>query len=143
MVANPDFLADVHESFARQGLLNTLGARIERVEPGEVWISAPIVPAVSQQDGFAHAGVGWTLGDSAAGYAAFTLMARGERVLTSEMKTNLMRPATGDRVLAKGHVIRAGRQLMTVMTDVYAVDGTTERHVAVMLGTMARVPAAG
>ncbi|MEM6619618.1 MAG: PaaI family thioesterase [Pseudomonadota bacterium] len=138
---DPDLARATRESFARQGLLQTLGAQILMVRRGEVWLSAPITGAVSQQDGFAHAGLGWTLGDSAAGYAALTMMEPGDRVLTAEMKTNLMRPATGERIVARGRVIRPGRSLSTVQTDVFACRGDQESHVAVMLGTMARIPA--
>ncbi|MEM7440784.1 MAG: PaaI family thioesterase [Pseudomonadota bacterium] len=139
MTANPEFEADVRASFAAQGLMATLNARLDRVVPGDVAISAPISDAVAQQDGFAHAGLLWSLGDSAAGYAALSLMAPGERVLTMEMKINLMRPGVGDRVLAEGHVIREGRQVLTTATEVYALTGETRKHIATMLGTMMRI----
>lgn len=136
MTAHIQGETDIRASFARQGMMRTLGARLVRVAPGEVWIEAPIGEAVSQQDGFAHAGLGWTLGDSAAGYAALSLMPHGARVLTVEMKTNLLRPATGLRLLAKGRVLRPGRRLSTVVADVWAEGAAGEIHVATMLGTM-------
>jgi acyl-coenzyme A thioesterase PaaI-like protein len=58
-------------------------------------------------------------------------------VLTVEMKINLLAPAQGEALIARGRVERAGRRLSVVRADVSAVDGGEERAVAVLLGTMA------
>ena len=100
-----------------------------------------ILFSVIQQDGFAHAGFGWSLGDSAAGYAAFSLMAPGERVLTVEMKINLLRPAAGDTLRATGRVLRFGRTLCTAASELHVLRDGTAHHIATMLGTMSRQPA--
>ena len=67
----------IKDSFARQGLMQTLGAELSAIAEGRVVITAPITPAASQQHGFAHAGMTFALGDSAAGYSALTLMPEG------------------------------------------------------------------
>ena len=139
MVANPDFDADVRKSLAQQGMLAHFDCTIAKLAHGEVWLEAPITGKVTQQDGFAHAGLGWSLADSAQGYAALSMMEKGDRVLTAEMKINLLRPATGAKLVAKGRVIRAGRTMFTTSGDVYAVDAGEERHIATLLGTMACV----
>ena len=136
---NPDFKTDVAASFAAQGFMETLGATLSRIQPGEVDITLPFSLHLSQQDGFAHAGSLWSIGDSAAGYAALSLMAKGERVLTTEMKINLMAPAVGAEIVAKGRVIRFGRTLCTTATDIFAHREGQEKHVATMLGTMMRM----
>ena len=110
----------------------TLGAEVVSVADGTVVLSAPIGPAVSQQAGFAHAGLTFALGDSAAGYAALTLMPPDREVLTVEMKINLVAPASGARLVATGRVERAGRRLVVVRASVEA-DG---RPVALLQGTM-------
>jgi uncharacterized protein (TIGR00369 family) len=92
--ASPD--AAIRASFARQGLMQTLDARIDRIEAGRVTLSMPITQAAGQQHGFAHAGATFALGDSAAGYAALSLMETGAEVLTVEMKINLIAPASGN-----------------------------------------------
>lgn len=123
--------------------MQTFSATLVSVEPGNVTIKAPVTREVSQQDGFPHAGFGWSLGDSAAGFSALSLMAPGERVLTVEMKTNLLSPATGDILVAEGRVIRFGRNICTVSAEIHTeiADGPVFKHVATMLGTMIRVPA--
>lgn len=129
--------AAIHASFARQGLMRTLGARIDRIEPGRVLLSMPITPAAGQQHGFAHAGATFALGDSASGYAALSMMEPGAEVLTVEMKINLIAPAAGLRLVAEGEVVKPGRRLVIVRATVRAEAGDgTARDVALLQGTM-------
>ena len=137
LFTNRDFAADVANSFARQSIMNLIGARLIRVEPGVVEIELPFRADLTQQDGFLHAGVITTVADSAAGYAAYTLMPAGSRVLSIEFKVNLLRPARGELFVARAEVIKAGRTLTVVRADVFAVSGNSERElVATMQGTM-------
>lgn len=126
-------------SFARQGLMLTLDARLVAVAPGRVSVAAPLTPAVTQQHGAGHAGLTFALGDTAAGYAALTLMPDGVEVMTAEIKINLLRPATGDRIEARGEVLKPGRRLIVVKSDIFALTGPQEVLIATMLGTMVPV----
>ncbi|WP_306047697.1 PaaI family thioesterase [Nioella sp. MMSF_3534] len=127
----------IRDSFDKQGLMTSLGARIDSIDTGRVVISAPIRPETSQQHGFAHAGLTFALGDSAAGYSALTTMADGAEVLTAEMKINLVAPADGARLIATGEVIKPGRRLVVTRATVETEysDGT-RKIVAVLQGTM-------
>jgi len=136
---DPDFAARVSESFAKQGLMTTLGARLTRVEPGEVEIEMPIGPSVSQQHGFAHAGAVASIADSACGYAAFSLMPQDTGVLAVEFKINLLAPGAGDKLIARAKVIRAGRTLSICQAEVSAVNEDEERVVALMTATIMNV----
>ena len=129
----------VHDSFAKQGLMQTFGARIDKVEKGLCWISAALTPAVSQQHGAGHAGLTFALGDTAAGYAALSLMDPGQEVMTAEIKINLLRPAVGTRVQARGRVLKPGKRLIVVQSEVFALTDAGETLIAVMLGTMVPV----
>lgn len=131
--------ARVRESFARQGIMGTLGATIVSVEPGRVAIALPVVPAVSQQHGFAHAGAVATIADSACGYAALTLMPAEVGVLTAEYKINLMAPAAGERLVATGTVIRSGRLLSVAQAEVVAERGAERKVVALLTATLVAV----
>lgn len=128
------------KSFARQSLMATFGAELARVAPGEVDIAAPILPGARQQQGFAHAGLTFAIGDSAAGYAALSLLPEDQEVVTVEMKINLIAPATGDKLLACGRVIKPGRRLSVVAAEVFALTGGQRKTVAVLQGTMMPVP---
>src|SRR5262245_29755768 len=87
----------VRESFARQRVMETIGATLTRVEAGAVEITLPHRDDLTQQHGFVHAGIIATILDSACGYAAFSLMPSDVAVLTVKYKINLLRPASGDR----------------------------------------------
>lgn len=126
----------IRDSFGRQTMMETLGAAMAEVAAGRCVITAPILPTVLQQQGAAHAGLAFSLGDSAAGYAALTLMPEGAEVMTVEMKINLMSPAIGDRLVAEGRVIRPGRRIMVVAADVWAETASGRKHVAMLQGTM-------
>jgi uncharacterized protein (TIGR00369 family) len=132
----PDIDAKVRASFALQGMMMTFGAQLIEVSAGLVRISAPISGAVSQQQGFGHAALTFAIGDSAAGYAALTLMPPEAEVLTVEMKINLLAPAQGDRLIATGRVLRPGRRLCVVGAVVWAETGTDRRQIALLQGTM-------
>ncbi len=132
-------LADLRESFARQSLMTTFGAKLSAIAPGRVEITAPIGPGVLQQHGFGHAGLTFALGDTAAGYAALSLMAEGAEVLTAEIKINLLAPARGQSLRAVGEVLKPGRRLVVVRATVLALDGDRETEIAALQGTMVPV----
>jgi uncharacterized protein (TIGR00369 family) len=135
---DPGVETRVRASFARQGLMATIGASLSEVAAGRVGISLPIEARLSQQDGFLHAGVVVAALDSACGYAALTLMPEDAEVLTVELKVNLLAPAAGERLVAQGEVVRAGRTLTVCRGDAHAGQGTERVHVATMLATMVR-----
>jgi len=129
--------AKVRASFVRQTMMATLGAELTDLAEGATTITAPILPGSQQQHGAAHAALTFAIGDSAAGYAALTLFPLEAEVLTVEMKINLLRPALGDRLVAKGRVIKPGRRLTIVQAEVFAEQGDTPpKQVALLQGTM-------
>ncbi|MDT8344177.1 MAG: PaaI family thioesterase [Thermohalobaculum sp.] len=142
-IRDPDFAARVHTSFARQHFMTLIGARLAAIAPGEVTIELPVRADLEQQHGFVHAGACWSIADSAAGYASQTLMAAADGVLTVELKINLLAPASGELLRARGRVERAGRQLMVGRADVYGVADGAEKHVATALGTFMVMPGLG
>ena len=119
--------------------MSTLGARVERVAPGEVDIMLPVTPEISQQHGFVHAGAIASIADSACGYAALTRLDGDAGVLAVEFKINLMAPGAGESLLARGRVIKSGRTLSICQADVVALENGGERNVAVMIATIMNV----
>ena len=116
--------------------LKFIGAKITRIEAGAADIQIPYQKALTQQNGFIHAGIITTIADSACGYAAYSLMPKGADVLSVEFKVNLLSPAIGDKFLAEAHVVRAGKTLTIVQGDVFAITDNQRKHVAIMLATM-------
>jgi uncharacterized protein (TIGR00369 family) len=134
---NPSFVQDVERSFARQAIMNLIGAKLSLIEPGVIEITLPYRADLTQQRGFLHAGVVTTIADSACGYAAYSLMPAGSEVLSVEFKVNLLRPAQGQSFVARAEVIKAGRTLTVVRADVFSIDVNGKRElVATMQGTM-------
>jgi uncharacterized protein (TIGR00369 family) len=122
VVAPEGFEERVRSSFARQTVMETICARMVRVAPGEVDIELPVAPAVAQQHG--------------CGYAALSLMDLGTAVLTAEFKINLLAPAAGDRLVARGKVVRAGRTLSVATAEVEAVSAAGSKVCAIMTATI-------
>ena len=131
-----DFGTRVRESFARQRLMETIGARISRVAAGEVEIALPFREDLTQQHGYLHAGIVTSIVDTACGYAALTLMPEGAEVLSVEYKINLLSPAVGESLIARARVLRPGRNLTVCAGDVFALNREQEKLVATMLATM-------
>ena len=134
--SNPDFENRVRESFSRQRVMATLGASIVRVAAGEVDLELAYRADLTQQHGFLHAGIVTTLLDSACGYAAFSLMPADASVLSIEFKTNLLAPAEGELLIARGRVVRAGRTISVCECRGSMRQGAAEKEVALMIATI-------
>lgn len=133
---DPAFEPRVRESFARQAYMATLGARLVRVAPGEVDIELPVREALTQQHGSVHAGALASVLDSAAGYAAFSLMPPDAAVVSVEFKLNLLEPARGERIVAEGRVVRPGRTIFACTAEAWATHDGKRTLVAILQGTM-------
>ena len=116
--------------------MSTIGASVKSVGPGTCCLEMPFSDAVTQQHGFFHGGAVASLADTAAGFAAFTTMEDDRQPLTVEFKISLVAPAVGERVEARGSVIKAGRRLKFVQAEVFAIDGGNESLVAIALATV-------
>jgi uncharacterized protein (TIGR00369 family) len=137
--SDSNFESRVRESFAAQKLMRTLRAELTKVALGEIDIEIPFSDELTQQNGFIHAGVITSIADSACGYAAYTLMAADESVLSVEFKVNLLAPAIGEKFSARAQVIKPGRTLTVCRADVFAINCGNkgeEKLIATMLATM-------
>jgi uncharacterized protein (TIGR00369 family) len=134
-----NFEPRVRASFARQRVMTTIGARLLRVEPGEVEIELPFREDLTQQHGYLHAGIVASVLDSACGYAALSLTPAGAEVLSIEFKINLLSPAAGARFSARATVKRAGRNITVCSADAFALQQGGEKLIATMLATMTTV----
>jgi len=133
---DPNLESSIRASFDRQGAIVSIGARLISLIPGEARIEMPFNASFTQQDGFLHAGIVTTIVDSACGYAAYTLMPAGSRVLTVEYKVNFLFPAKGEKFIAIGKVVKPGRTLTVCSGEVLAYENDKEKQVAVMQATM-------
>lgn len=137
--ANPNYAAEVASGFARQGIMQNLGAYLISVAPGQVEIGVDFRNDLTQQHGYLHAGVVTIIVDSACGFAAYTLMPPGSGVLTVEYKVNFMAPASGEKFVAIGRVVKAGRTLSVCNGEVFAEANGERKAIAVIQATMMRI----
>ena len=115
--------------------MRTLGATLGKVTSGQVEIVLVPKSEVSQQHGFVHAGAVCAIADSAAGYAALSMMPMDRGVLTTEFKINFLAPATGELIIARGKVVKAGRTLTLAQTEVFAAKEGKEHLIALLTAT--------
>jgi len=132
----PEFKARVLDSFKRQSAMQLIRASMDSIEHGHTEIHVPHWDGIEQQHGFVHGGVVGMIADSAAGYAAMTVVPANASVLTVEYKMNLMSPADGDTLVARGRVVRAGRTLIVTNAEVFAIKQGQETLCALMQQTI-------
>lgn len=136
---NPDFVAMIHEKMKGNAFMHYIGFEPEFIEAGRVEGKLQIQPHHKQQSGFLHGGVTATLADLVCGWAAFTLVKQGQTVVTVELKTNYLNPATGSRAWAKGYVIKAGSMLTFTECEIYCNNNGIDTLVAKSYGTFATI----
>jgi uncharacterized protein (TIGR00369 family) len=126
----------VRASFSRQQAMALIRAEMLLVAKGQTEIHVPHWEGIEQQHGFVHGGVVGMIADSAAGYAAMTVVPDTASVLTVEYKMNLMSPADGEKLIARGRVVRPGRTLVITQAEVFAVKAGQETLCALMQQTI-------
>jgi uncharacterized protein (TIGR00369 family) len=136
---DPRYEERVRASFGRQRFMQTLGATLELVAPGEVRIALAHRAELTQQHGYLHAGVLASVVDSACGYAALSLMEPGVEVVSVEFKINMLSPGVGERFVAVGRVVRSGRTISVCSGEGIAFDGNESKVVVLMQATMMAV----
>lgn len=132
--------ADILSIVASQGAMRLLGARLTEVDEGVAEFEVDFRPELSQQNGFFHAGIVSTLIDTAGGCAGATLMPPGSGVLTVEFKVNLLAPADGEKLRARGEVIKSGRTLTITQGKVFVTKDGKETLCALMQQTLIAMP---
>lgn len=135
-ISNPDFAESVIDSFQKQNVMHLICATLPVIKYGRTEIHLPHWNGVEQQHGFVHGGVVGMIADSAAGYAAMTVVPASASVLTVEYKMNLVAPADGEKLIARGEVIRPGRTLIVTKAEVFALKNGKETLCAIMQQTI-------
>lgn len=135
-LSDPHFAERVLASFAKQNAMHLIRAVMPLVEHGKTEIHVAHWDGIEQQHGFVHGGVVGMIADSAAGYAAMTVVPASASVLTVEYKMNLVAPADGEKLVARGQVVRPGRTLIVTQAEVFAVKEGKETLCALMQQTI-------
>lgn len=139
-VRNELYEAYVREHYASVRFMDTIGATITALRPGFCELSAPFRKDLGQQHGFFHGGIVATLADTANGHAGLTLVEQGQGLITVEYKINLISPAAGELLIARGEVLKPGRRVYISRSDVFARQNGAEKLCATSLATWAVIP---
>jgi uncharacterized protein (TIGR00369 family) len=132
------FLAMGREVIAAQPFSVLIGAEMHALAPGLVDLQLPVTDKVLQQDGFVHGGAVSYLADNALTFAGGTAMR--VPVVTAEFKINYVRPAIGERLIARAKAVHVGQSQAVCTCEVFAVKGGEEKLCAMAQGTIARMP---
>lgn len=130
-------LVELRRIFDSAPFVADLGIQLASAGEGACETVLPLQTRHLQQDGFVHAGVQATMADHTAGAAAGTLLRPGEIVLTAEFKIHLLRPARGERLWCAAKVLKAGRRLSVVESEVFCETGPKRVLVSKAIATMA------
>jgi len=138
---NAELFRRIETSFLRQGMMQNLGARLLRVEPGLCEVSLLHSERVSQQQGGFHGGAMGALADIAGGYAALTAAPPDMEVTTVEYKINFLASFSGGELRAIGRLVKAGKRIIVTTAEVVHVDASGKQTAcAVMQQTIVPVP---
>ena len=130
----------VAASFARQGMMQHLEAKLIRIEAGEVEIALPYGDKVTQQQGGFHGGAMGALADIAGGYAALTVLPEGMEVTTVEYKINFLSSKQQGELRAVGKVVKGGKRIIVTTAEVFHIDAQGQQTLcAVMQQTLVPV----
>lgn len=120
--AEPDFENMVREKITGNTFSHYIGIRIHRIEAGEVEAEIELTPNHLQQMGFVHGGVTATFADVVSGFAAYTLVKRGQGVVTADLRVSYLNPGVGTKLYAKGWVIKAGSRMHFCEAELWMID---------------------
>ena len=132
------FLAMGREVLASQPFSQLIGAELAALSPGRCELHVPITEVVKQQHGFVHGGVLSYAADNALTYAGGTALR--VPVVTAEFKINYLRPAIGERLIARAEAVHTGKSQAVCRCDVFVVKDGEEKLCAVAQGTIAALP---
>ena len=126
------------EVLAQQPFSVLIGAELAALSPGACELHVPVSEAVKQQHGFVHGGVVSYAADNALTYAGGTALR--VPVVTAEFKINYLRPAVGERLIARAHAVHTGKSQSVCRCDVFVLEDGAEKLCAVAQGTIAALP---
>jgi uncharacterized protein (TIGR00369 family) len=134
------FLAMGREVLASQPFSQLIGAELVALPPGHCELHVPITEAIKQQHGIVHGGVLSYAADNALTFAGGTALR--VPVVTSEFKINYLRPAIGERLIARAEAVYTSKSQAVCRCDVFVFKDGVEKLCAVAQGTIAALPAA-
>lgn len=126
----------IRQSFGRSAMMQLFKATLQTVESGYVEIGLEAQPFMLRPAGMFNGSTIASLVDVSSGYAAVSARSSDSYLTTVELKINYLAAAVGDRLLAKAQVVKAGRRICVVRSDIYAVKNNEDVLAATSLVTL-------
>lgn len=137
--AEPDFIAMVKDKIGGNHFSQFVGIDIHTIEAGEIQATLNLEQHHRQQMGFVHGGVTATFSDVVMGFAAYTLVKKGQGVVTTDLRISYLNPGVGNQLFARGFVIKAGQKLLFCEAELWMMDGDKRTDIAKASSTMMAV----
>jgi uncharacterized protein (TIGR00369 family) len=125
--AEADFVEMVQEKIGGNHFSQYIGINIHHIAEGEIEATLNLQDYHLQQMGFVHGGVTATFADVVSGFAAYTLVKRGQGVVTADLRVSYLNPGLGTKVYAKGYVIKAGSRMHFCEAELWVLDAQNNR----------------
>lgn len=131
----------IEASFNRSETLKFYNASLMECKTDFISIKIPKQQLMTRKHGMFNGAMIASLVDVSSGYAAVSHYEDDCYVVTVELKVNYLRPAIGDYLLSKSYVIKGGKKISTIRTEIFAIDEQTQKetHAATSLVTMMRI----
>lgn len=124
------------EAFGQVPFARLLGLEMGAIERGTATFYLPVSNNLKQNKGLVHGGAIAALIDTAAAFAAVTLLEPEQSTTTIDLTVHYLRPLTDGRAEARARVLRAGRRLLVISVEVF---DETENLVATAVTTYLRI----
>ncbi|HMB89872.1 MAG TPA: PaaI family thioesterase [Rhodothermales bacterium] len=134
---DPAYREQVSRIFDQAAHVREVGIVLNDLGPGWCETQLAVQPKHLQQTYVVHAGVLATLADHTAGAAASTLLPAEAFVLSVEFKINLLRAARGPKLWCRAQVLKAGRRIFVVESEVFSTSDADTKLVAKATVTLA------
>lgn len=127
------------QSFERSEIMKLFSARAPAISEGYFEILLSKQKFMLRPAGMFNGSTIAAIIDVSSGYAAASATTSDSYFTTVELKINYLRPALGEKLIAKANVIKTGKRLSVVRSDVFAIKGINEVLVATSLVTLMRL----
>ena len=123
---NVNYKERVINRIKQNKFMHHIGFSINQIEEGIVSGDIHMKNELSQQDGFLHGGVTSSLCDIVAGFAAYTLIKKNQRVMTAEIKVSYYKPGKGSKFIAIGKVVKAGAKILFCTAQIFDIENLSK-----------------
>lgn len=122
-IYNRSYQARIKKFLERQHFMKHIGFNLNVLEEGKTEGYLNLQTLHQQQKGLVHGGVIATVADITMGFAAYTAVPEEYHVVTGELKVSYLNPGKGDRLVAKGWVLKQGRKINFCESEVWSYTG--------------------